>query len=42
MRLDVAGLKAFLDEHGGRPFLMFGFTFMVWQYLLRQLYGPRA
>ena len=23
----------FLSEHGGKPFLVFGFTFMVWQYL---------
>jgi hypothetical protein len=23
----------FLGRHGGRPFMIFGFTFMVWQYL---------
>jgi hypothetical protein len=26
-------LRDFLGRHGGRPFLIFGFTFMVWQYL---------
>ena len=26
-------LRDFLDRHGGRPFIIFGFTFMVWQYL---------
>ncbi len=33
MDLDLAGLAAFLQEFGSRPFLIFGFTFMVWQYL---------
>jgi Acyl-protein synthetase, LuxE len=26
-------LHDFLGRHGGRPFMIFGFTFMVWQYL---------
>ncbi len=39
MQLDVAGLVDFLGEHGNRPFLIFGFTFMVWQHLLRQISG---
>ncbi len=39
MRLDEAGLRAFLAEHGGRPFLIFGFTFMVWRYLHAQAAG---
>lgn len=39
MKLDVGGLRAFLDKFGGKPFLMFGFTFMVWQYLFQQLDG---
>jgi len=30
---DVAAVRAFLDEHGAEPFLVFGFTFMVWQWL---------
>jgi hypothetical protein len=32
MRLDVAGVQAFLSRYTGSPFLMFGFTFMVWRY----------
>ncbi|WP_236790128.1 acyl-protein synthetase [Amycolatopsis sp. GM8] len=30
---DLAALQRFLDTHGGEPFLVFGFTFLVWQYL---------
>jgi hypothetical protein len=30
---DVAAVRAFLHEHGQHPFLVFGFTFMVWQWL---------
>ena len=37
MRLDREGLRAFLDQFGGQPFLIFGFTFMVWQYFYSQL-----
>ena len=37
MQLDVEGLKGFLSKHGGQPFLMFGFTFMVWQYFYQQV-----
>jgi hypothetical protein len=32
---DVGALRAFLAAHGGAPFLVFGFTFMVWQYLYK-------
>lgn len=32
-RPDVGVLRAFLDRHGRAPFLIFGFTFMVWTYL---------
>jgi Acyl-protein synthetase, LuxE len=32
-RPDVAGLRRFLAAHGDEPFLVFGFTFMVWRYL---------
>lgn len=28
-------LAAFAEEHAGAPMLIFGFTFMVWQYLLQ-------
>jgi hypothetical protein len=30
---DAAAVGGFLARHGGRPFLTFGFTFMVWLYL---------
>ena len=39
MRLDRAGLDAWLEKHSGSPILIFGFTFMVWEHLLRTL-GP--
>jgi hypothetical protein len=32
-RPDVASLRSFLAKHGSAPFLVFGFTFMVWSYL---------
>ena len=37
MRLDVDGLRRFLDDHEGSPVLVFGFTFMVWKYFLQAL-----
>jgi phenylacetate-coenzyme A ligase PaaK-like adenylate-forming protein len=39
MNLNEAGLESFLAEHGGKPFLIFGFTFMVWQYLFQRIAG---
>jgi len=33
MGLDRAGLARFLARHAGEDLLVFGFTFMVWQYL---------
>jgi hypothetical protein len=30
---DEEGLNLFLEKHNGKPILIFGFTFMVWQYL---------
>ncbi len=39
MRLDVAALADFLDRHGRRPFLVFGFTFMVWRHFRAALEG---
>ena len=32
-RPDVDALKAFLAEHGDEPFLIFGFTYLVWLHL---------
>ena len=37
MQLDIAGLEAFLDQHEGSKILLFGFTFMVWQYFYKEL-----
>ncbi len=37
MNLNEAGLLKFLAEYGGKPFLIFGFTFMVWQYFFQRI-----
>jgi len=37
MNLDERGLRAFLGRFGSKPFLIFGFTFMVWQYFLERI-----
>ena len=37
MRLDRPGLDAFLAKHAAGPILIFGFTFMVWEYLCEAL-----
>jgi hypothetical protein len=34
-RPDVPAVKGFLARHGRAPFLVFGFTFLVWEYLYR-------
>lgn len=39
MHLDMEGLTSFLDKHAGSPVLVFGFTFMVWQHLCKELAG---
>ncbi|MEV6347058.1 acyl-protein synthetase [Actinoplanes sp. NPDC051851] len=31
--VDLAALRGFLDKHGDQPFLIFGFTFLVWLHL---------
>lgn len=42
MELDRPALSAFLERHGGKPFLIFGFTFMAWKYLLEPLRAAGA
>lgn len=37
MRLNVEGLKEFLETHKGKTVLLFGFTFMIWQYVYKEL-----
>lgn len=39
MRLNEPALREFLDRFAGSPILIFGFTFMVWRYLLEPLRG---
>ena len=37
MHLDIQRLKTFLEEHNGERILLFGFTFMIWQHLYKEL-----
>jgi hypothetical protein len=37
MKLDVGGLKKFLEQYKGQRIFMFGFTFMVWQHFYKEL-----
>ena len=37
MNLDEGGLRTFLDKFSAKPFLIFGFTFMVWQYFFERI-----
>lgn len=37
MKLDVEGLKEFLDQVKGGGILLFGFTFMIWQHFYKEL-----
>lgn len=36
MTLDVHGLQAYLKEYEGQRILLFGFTFMIWQYVYKE------
>lgn len=37
MGLDVSGVNAFLEKHNGKQMMLFGFTYMVWQHLYKEL-----
>lgn len=37
MKLDVDGLRAFLEKYKGQNILLFGFTFMIWQHFYKEL-----
>ena len=37
MELNLPAIEAFLDRHEDQPVLLFGFTFMVWQYFCQVL-----
>ena len=42
MKLDVEGLRGFLEKYRGQTVFLFGFTFMVWQYFYKELVRLRA
>ena len=42
MSLDLEGITAFLDNHKGEKILLFGFTFMIWQYFYKELLKLKA
>ena len=37
MSIDFDGILEFLEKHKGERILLFGFTFMIWQYFYREL-----
>lgn len=37
MKLDVRGVKEFLEKFKGQKILLFGFTFMIWQHFYKEL-----
>lgn len=37
MKLDIGGVRQFLERHSGQRILLFGFTFMVWQHFYKEL-----
>ncbi len=37
MKLDVEGLKTFLESYKDEKILLFGFTFMIWQHFYKEL-----
>ncbi len=37
MQLDLPGIKAFTEKYNNSPVLVFGFTFMIWQYFIGEL-----
>ena len=42
MELDIDGINAFVSQFGHEPFLIFGFTFVVWQNFLLRLAGQNV
>lgn len=37
MQLDISGLQDFLEKYKGEKILLFGFTFIIWQYFYKEL-----
>ncbi|SEQ17857.1 Phenylacetate-coenzyme A ligase PaaK, adenylate-forming domain family [Lachnospiraceae bacterium NE2001] len=42
MSLNVDAVKAFLEKYSGQRFIIFGFTFIVWQHLYQAIQGLKA
>ena len=42
MKLDVEGLREFLEKYGDQKILLFGFTFMIWQHFYKELIRLKA
>ncbi|RRD93870.1 acyl-protein synthetase [Clostridiales bacterium COT073_COT-073] len=38
MNLDIPALQTFLAKHSEKPILVFGYTFMIWQYFYQELF----
>jgi len=41
MQPDLGTVRDFLDNSGDKPFMLFGFTFMVWEHLYGQFKGEK-
>lgn len=41
MQLDISGVMAFMERHPDGPIFIFGFTFMIWLYLVQPLQGRK-
>lgn len=41
MSLDIEGLQQFLQQYQDQKILLFGFTFMIWQYVFKKLQEER-
>ncbi len=37
MSLNITGINAFLEKHAGKKIFLFGFTFVIWKYLVQEL-----
>lgn len=37
MKLDIEGMKHFLEKHKGEDLFLFGFTFMIWKHFYKEL-----
>lgn len=37
MNLNLSAVEVFIEKHKGKPILIFGFTFMIWQHFYKEL-----